>query len=131
MYINVFILKIGAGAFPTINVTSVLDLHFRKTAAQEELALVRNEAQRLCSATYQGIQFLWDMEVPDDMAGQGLRAIVFSKVMSLEKSYDSFHMLFRSMSLDIRPLPRRLSMIHSLEEDNFVDILSYVDSEEC
>ena len=113
-----------------MNITSVLDLHFRKTAAEEELTLVRNEAQTLCSATFQEIQYLWDLEVPSDKAGKGLRSMVFCKVFSLEKSYDSYHILFQNMSLDIRALPRRLSMVYSWEEENIFDIMSYIEPEE-
>ena len=114
-----------------MNVTSVLDLHFRKTAAEEELVIVRNEAQRLCCATYQGIQYLWDLEVPDDRAGQGLRSMVFCKVLSMEKAYDSFQILFQNMSLDISTLPRRLSMMNSFGTENHIDdVLTYIDPEE-
>ena len=94
------------------------------------MVLVLGEAQRLCDTTYDGIEQLWDKEVSDTRASQGLRAAIFNKVLEMETNYDSFHILFANMSLNIKALPRRLSMMDSLKETNLPDIFEYLEPDE-
>ena len=115
----------------SVDVTSALDLHFRKVAAQEEMELACKEAQHLCDMTFEQVQHLWGINCPMNTYGEGMRAVSFSKVVQLENIYDSFRNLFQNMSVVIRKLPYRITIeVNEAADDMLSDAMAYVDSED-
>ena len=112
------------------SVTSVLDLHFRKQAAENEMSLACKEAQELCDTTLGSIDYLRNIEFTQTKTEIGLRALVYEKVVALESLYDTYCILFQGLSITTHQLSNRISNSEKMDEnnENFMDVLEYVDS---
>ena len=113
-----------------MSVTSVLDLHFRKKAAENELALACEEAQVLCDTTFESIAYLRNIEFAPNKTEIGLRAVVYEKSVSLENLYDTYCALFQGFSIKMQQFANRISCLnpHDRNNDSFLEVLEYVDS---
>ena len=112
-----------------LDVTSVLDLHFRKKAAETEITLASKEAQVLCDSTIGSINYLRNIEFTSNKTEIGLRALVYDKVATLEILYDTYRTLFHGMSVATQNISNRISPNEQPDNnsESFIDVLEYVD----
>ena len=101
----------------------------RKTAAENEISLALKEVQVLCNATFETMSYLRNIEFSSNHTEIGLRAVVFEKVVKLENLYDTYCTLFRDMDVTMHQLSNRISQREHSDQNYFVDVMEYVDSD--